>query len=212
MFTWDVTIPNSPRLTALPTAFLDHCGRLEVATSIDEADFLLLHGSEVWYRGDDHEQVPLGNFIEDGYIDANMESILQKCLERKIPCVCANPDVIVQNPNGGVAYMPGKMGMRYREMGGDVRIFGKPQPEHFQACLRTLDLPAHRVCHVGDSLHHDIAGANSAGVASMFVTSGIHLKDFGTCFGELPQTQSLENFIEAEGGIIPTHVVPAFRM
>ena len=30
---------------------------------------------------------------------------------------------------------------------------------------------------VGDSLEHDIAGANKASIASLFITSGIHSKE-----------------------------------
>mmetsp|Transcript_19234 Transcript_19234/g.24785 ORF Transcript_19234/g.24785 Transcript_19234/m.24785 type:complete len:349 (+) Transcript_19234:63-1109(+) len=211
MFTWDVTIPNSPRLTALPSAFLERCG-LSVAKSVDEADFLLLHGSEVWFRGDEAGQVSLGNFINDGSLEENIDPILEECLARNLPCISANPDVIVQNPDGGFAYMPGKIGQRYEAMGGNVRIFGKPEPEHFKACLQTLGLPADRVCHVGDSLHHDIAGANMAGIANIFVTSGIHKKDLGTNFGELPAKDKVDDLIIKEGMIVPTHVIPAFRM
>ena len=210
-FTWDATIPNSPRLTAPPSAFLEKCG-LSLAQSVKEADLLLLHGTEVWFRGDDEEQVSFGNFINTGNLEETIDPILQECLERKIPCVCANPDVVVQNPNGGVAYCPGLIGQRYQSMGGNVKIFGKPQPEHFEACLRTLGLPADRVCHVGDSLHHDIAGANMAGVDSIFVTSGIHKKDLGTSFGEVAEREKIDQLIEEVGGIVPTHVIPAFRL
>ena len=31
-----------------------------------------------------------------------------------------------------------------------------------------------RIAHVGDSLHHDVAGANSAGIDSIFIMGGIH--------------------------------------
>jgi ribonucleotide monophosphatase NagD (HAD superfamily) len=35
------------------------------------------------------------------------------------------------------------------------------------------------VAHVGDSLEHDIVGANAAGIDSIFVIGGIHAKDLG---------------------------------
>lgn len=37
--------------------------------------------------------------------------------------------------------------------GGSCRIFGKPDVEHFKACLRALDVPRSKVAHVGDTLH-----------------------------------------------------------
>jgi len=210
VFSWDTSIPNSPR-TATPQAFLEYCDNLQAAESVEEADFLLLQGSEAWYRGENKDQVLLDNFVNDGNTDGVIKSVLEECLKRGLPCVSANPDVIVQNKDGSLGYMPGKIGLLYKEMGGDVRVFGKPEKEHFLACLRTLGLPADRVCHVGDSLHHDILGANSASVANIFVTSGIHRNDLKTEFGVLPPKEDLDDLVEKEG-IVPTHVVSAFRL
>lgn len=89
--------------------------------------------------------------------------------------------------------------------------FGKPYVPHFEACLRKLDLDKNRVAHVGDSLHHDIVGANAAGIASVFVTSGVHRKDFGSPFGELPTQKVLQEVFQKEG-TFPTHVVPLLKM
>jgi Haloacid dehalogenase-like hydrolase len=50
--TWDASDLNNPRLTATPQRYLEECGNIQVATSIGHADFVLAHGSEVWYRGD----------------------------------------------------------------------------------------------------------------------------------------------------------------
>lgn len=41
--------------------------------------------------------------------------------------------------------------------------FGKPNPRHFHACLKNLGISLKSipgVAHVGDSLEHDIVGAN----------------------------------------------------
>jgi len=232
MFTWDTTIANNPRLTAPPEAFLEQCGNVQVATSVEDADFLLLHGSEVWYQGRDHDEgsdesskvVSLLPYIEEGDF-TNVDPILKACLEAGLPAVCANPDFIVQMPSGdGVAYMPGKIAQRYTDhFGGTCLTFGKPQVEHFLACLRKLGYDQDksgikdlRVAHVGDSLHHDIVGATQAGIPTVFITSGIHKAALGTQFGELPSEEALEQLYETEladhPSIRPTHVVPAFRL
>lgn len=213
MITWDASNPDNPRLTALPEAFLAQCGSVEVASSVEEADFLLLHGSEVWYRGQDEKSQTISPFIEEGNFDT-MDPILEQCLARKLPAVCANPDFIVQTPSGdGVAHMPGKIAARYEEMGGSCHTFGKPSVEHFEACIRELGLEKSRVAHVGDSLHHDITGAFNAGIPNVFVTSGIHKGALGTEFGEMPEAETLEEVMEeAVASIRPTHVVPAFRL
>lgn len=224
MLTWDVSIGNNPRLTATPEAFMEQCGNVQIATSIEQADFLLLHGSEVWYRGNDGDneqlqQESLGNFIETGDFTA-VDPLLQQCVSRGLQAVCANPDLIVQTPAGGIAFMPGQLARRYQELGGYCTIFGKPAVEHFEACVRqlngnnadTTNIPKSRVAHVGDSLHHDILGASRAEIPSIFVTSGIHRHELETAFGILPNTDSLDRLFREEGDIVPTHVVSAFRL
>ena len=114
-------------------------------------------------------------------------------------------------------------------MGGQCKYFGKPHEEHFYACLRELNLDANRVAHVGDSLHHDIAGANAAGISNIFITGGIHSgyfendtkDDDNVDLGLLqedddgsvvvPSRKELELLFEMEDGIVPTHVLPLFR-
>jgi ribonucleotide monophosphatase NagD (HAD superfamily) len=209
-FTWDSSDPKNPRLTALPEHFLERCDGVEVASSVDEADFVLFHGSEVWYRSQDHQD-SLGSFITEGHFEV-VDRILDQCLDRKLPAVCANPDFVVQTPSGGTAYMPGRIASRYEEMGGTCTTFGKPHVEHFQACIDSLGIDKSRVAHVGDSLHHDIAGAAAAGVPNIFVTSGIHAKELGTSFGDLPERDCLESLFEEYDSVEPTHVVPAFRL
>jgi ribonucleotide monophosphatase NagD (HAD superfamily) len=211
-WTWDIYKPDNARLTAPPQAFLDQCGNVEIATTIDEANFLLLHGSEIWYTGGKTpEEATFLDFVESGNMDT-VEPLLRACVNRGLPMVCANPDVVVQTPCGGTAYMPGGLATRYAEMGGTCRIFGKPDVEHFEACLRALDVPRSKVAHVGDSLHHDIAGANAANIPNVLVTSGIHRSGLGTNFGVLPSDDKVTDLCQREGNIFPTHVVSAFRI
>jgi ribonucleotide monophosphatase NagD (HAD superfamily) len=212
LFTWDpFTDPENPRLTVTPDAFLQECGSVEVASSIEDADFVLFHGSEIWYRGNSPKlAVPL-NFINSGDLDTIIRPILQDCIERGLDMVCANPDNVVVKPDRSLAHMPGTMAKAYLDMGGTGRIFGKPQVGHFEACLDQLDIDKDRVAHVGDSLHHDVAGATACGIASVFVTSGIHADALGTLFGETVDENRLKEFLESES-IVPTHVVSAFRL
>ena len=218
MLTWDASDLNNPRLTALPEQFIEQCGSIDVAQSVQEADFLLLHGSEVWYRGPKLEPVSLMPFITQGSLES-INPLLEECSRLGLPMVCANPDNIVRTPDGGDAHMPGKLATRYAQLVDpnvvDCRVFGKPHVEHFQSCLKRLEqahgIAADRVAHVGDSLHHDIGGASSAGIASVWTTSsGIHANDLGLQFGQLPTTQQVLDLLKKEGAVEPTHVLPAF--
>lgn len=203
--TWDGA--SNPTSMA---GFLSQCGNIEIADSVQEADFVLAHGAQVWKRNN-KEDISLGSFMTHGQFDI-IDPILNECIEHNLPMVCANPDFVAQIADGSTAHMPGKIAKRYTEKGGACTSFGKPNKEHFEACLEELGLPRDRVAHVGDSLHHDIAGANAAGITSIFVTGGIHTDDIDSSPAGYPTRDSLETLFRREGDTIPTHVVPMFRL
>lgn len=71
------------------------------------------------------------------------------------------------------------------------------------------------VVAVGDSLPHDILGAQRAGISSVFVAGGVHFEELGVRqgAGDVPGDDACSaaflTHLEGEG--MPTHVVPAFR-
>ena len=231
-----------------PIDFLQCCEtenvQIDIAESVDDADFVLLHGSEVLRRYRSLKSLPQD---KDGILDLNflynqdfsvIDPILTKAVQKKLPMVCANPDLIVTLQGGVVGNMPGQIAQRYEQMGGKVIQFGKPNPRHFISCLRNLKVPAENessVAHVGDSLEHDVAGANAAGIDSVFVLGGIHAQDLGLApttsdeagikiLDDEVQGKCIPNSITksdltlrlqqlfAERGIQPTHVVPSLSL
>lgn len=63
---------------------------------------------------------------------------------------------------------------------------------------------------VGDSLHHDIKGANIAGIQSALITGGIHATELGLVeFGEVAN-QSSVNALTLKYDAYPSYVLPAF--
>jgi ribonucleotide monophosphatase NagD (HAD superfamily) len=233
-WTWDDRRPDNPRVTAPPQLFLERAGpHVQIASSIDEADYLLLHGSEVWNRGMEVPLVPLGTFIETGQCDGDVvDDLLRQCAERRLPMICANPDEQVVTPTGGVAYMPGGLARRFMELCDQEAalssssslppvehyVFGKPDPRQFRTCANVLmgvgttKDDGRRIIHVGDSMHHDIVGATQAGLDTLFITSGIHAPELGVqSFGEaVVDGTALVALYERHGGVRPTHVLPAF--
>mmetsp|Transcript_8906 Transcript_8906/g.18505 ORF Transcript_8906/g.18505 Transcript_8906/m.18505 type:complete len:338 (-) Transcript_8906:1594-2607(-) len=203
-----------------PIKFLELCGDIPLTTDPKEADYVILHGVDVLRGpGEDGEasEISLGDFHTSGSMDDNsdsetitIDSVLQECASRNLPMVCANPDFIMVKPDGSTGYMPGTIVKRYEELGGKCTSFGKPHVPHFEACLRDLDLDKTRVVHVGDSLHHDILGANATGIDSIFVTGGIHRTELGTKLNNVASKKSLEQLFTKHGQT-PTHVVPMFR-
>jgi len=201
--TWEEQSPGSKQ-------FLEQCGsNISLASTVQEADFIIAHGSQVWRKGDG-SVFSLGSFMTNGSLHV-MNPLLEECAKRDLPMVCANPDYVVHLAGGEIAHMPGKVLQRYQDLGAShVYSFGKPDVAHFEACLQDVGLERGKVAHVGDSLHHDVAGANACGVDSIFVTGGVHSKELGPV-GVLPSEAALQQLFDDEGQV-PTHVVPMFRL
>ena len=65
----------------------------------------------------------------------------------------------------------GALAKAFREAGGRVLLYGKPDRPIYDACFAALpDIPRRAVLAVGDSLATDIAGAAAAGLDSVLVT------------------------------------------
>jgi HAD superfamily hydrolase (TIGR01459 family) len=120
---------------------------------------------------------------------SEFEPVLQACARHQLPMICANPDMVVIR--GGVRVLcAGALAERYRELGGDVRSLGKPDPAIYLPVLERLDLPPDRVLAVGDALHTDIAGAAGVDIAACWVLSGIHGANLRTVDGGFDTAQA----------------------
>jgi HAD superfamily hydrolase (TIGR01459 family) len=159
--------------------------------TIDEAEFILNTGADY------------GDTVD------KYETLLQRALERRLPMICANPDLEVIM-HGRREICAGALAARYEALGGAVRYHGKPHPSVYGACFEILGgLPRARICAVGDSLRTDIAGAAAAGIDSILVTGGIHAEALGVSPGE-PATLERVNALCRSVGVQPQAVVPGF--
>jgi HAD superfamily hydrolase (TIGR01459 family) len=128
--------------------------------SVDQADFILCAGTDSqdmsWYQP---------------YLD--------QAIARDLPMVVSNPDLFAVDVDGSLKICPGSVAKIYEGMGGKVRWHGKPTAEIYQYSLNLLDNKGAglRAIGIGDSLHHDIKGAENNGCDSLFITSGIHKED-----------------------------------
>ena len=67
----------------------------------------------------------------------------------------------------------GEIAKRYQDhFNGSVDYFGKPYSAIYQACLSKVD-ESKRILAIGDSIEHDIVGANNMGIDSLLVKSGV---------------------------------------
>ncbi len=168
---------------------------LEFLDSADAAQFILNTGPAGW----------------DDTID-DYAPLLRRCLARRLPMVCANPDLVVMH-GAKLALCAGALAQWYEEEGGHVRWHGKPYRSVYDTCLALLGLADRsRILAVGDSLRTDIPGAAAAGIDSLFVAGGIHAEEFGIegATGKEPDRSRIEAALTV-GGHHPVAVAPHFR-
>ncbi len=165
---------------------------IEVVSRPAQADFVLNTGP------DDHKNPSDMN---------EFEADLQECAEHKLKMICANPDLVVIR--GGVRVLcAGSLALRYRELGGDVRSLGKPEPAVYQPVLQQMGLPPDRVLAVGDSLRTDIAGAAGVGIDACWVLDGIHGAALSDGAGGFDPVKI--DAAAAEAGLSPVASLPRF--
>ncbi|MEO1067410.1 MAG: HAD hydrolase-like protein [Pseudomonadota bacterium] len=114
-------------------------------------------------------------------------------LNRDLPLVCANPDIVVERGDR-LVYCGGALAEKYREMGGTTIYLGKPHAPIYEAALSVgaelfgSALQKDRVLAIGDGVMTDVKGANDAGLDCLFVTGGIHSAENGPLADPTPQT------------------------
>lgn len=138
---------------------------------------------------------------------AGWMGLLRAARKRDLPLICGNPDLHRPRAGGGVQEAPGLVARAYEQLGGLVRYHGKPEPRIYRNCLRRLNLDPGRVAAIGDSLAHDIAGAQAAGLDSVFIAGGIHRQDLVWDGPARPNRQCCLDLF-ARVGRTPTYALP----
>jgi HAD superfamily hydrolase (TIGR01459 family) len=144
------------------------------------------------HRGLDASLAPLEEadyIVCTGLYDDETESaedyrgMMLQARERKLPLVCANPDIVVERGDR-LIYCAGAIAELYRELGGEVIFYGKPhRPIYERAMALAGERQGHKierkkVLAIGDSVRTDLTGAREFGIDCLFVTRGIHSEEF----------------------------------
>ncbi len=161
---------------------LDDCGLID--SDLEEASFILCSGVD---RGN------LKNYLDD----------LKTARQRNLELVVSNPDLVAMTPDGSLKTCPGAIAKAYQEMGGSVHWHGKPQHDIYKMCEQLVGGWDNAIA-VGDSLEHDIAGANNAAISSLFISSGIHAT-------EISDPQSIAALSD-KFAVQPSHCVDWFKV
>jgi len=124
-------------------------------TSLDKCDFILCTGL----------------FDDEDKSLIYYENLLKKYISLKM--VCTNPDLIVHR-GLKTEYCAGSLAAIFEKLGGEIVYFGKPYPEIYNFCVKKNET----VLAIGDNIRTDIRGANIMKFDSLFITNGIHKKEF----------------------------------
>lgn len=123
-----------------------------------------------------------GLFDDTSETPADYAAFLGQFKALGLTMICANPDIKVERGNQ-VIYCGGALAEAYGEIGGDVRLAGKPHAPIYEmafeklAGLRGRAVSKARVLAIGDGVKTDIAGAIGAGVRAIYVASRVHMGD-----------------------------------
>ncbi|KAJ0972243.1 hypothetical protein J5N97_020202 [Dioscorea zingiberensis] len=173
---------------------------LQVVRNVEDADFVLAHGTEAL-------GLPSGDPLPMNLDE--LEHILEHCAIRKLPMIVANPDYVTVEARA-LRVMPGTLAAKYEELGGEVKWMGKPDKVIYKSAMAMAAVDACDCITVGDSLHHDIRGANTAGIESVFITGGIHATELGLgSFGEVADSDAVHALVHKHDAH-PSYVLPAF--
>jgi HAD superfamily hydrolase (TIGR01459 family) len=120
-----------------------------------------------------------------GFFDDTVETpddyrdMLARFRERKLPMICANPDIVVERGDQ-LVWCAGALARDYEAIGGEVVYAGKPYAPIYDLALgraegiRGEPVSRDRVLAIGDGVRTDLVGAVRQNFDCLFVAEGIH--------------------------------------
>ena len=149
-----------------------------------ERDLPLLDGLDVERVSEAEAQsvVCTGFFDDETETPEDYTEMLKGFIARNVPMICANPDLVVER---GERIIPcaGAMAAYYEQLGGEVRIAGKPHAPIYEACLAAAKevrgaFAKDRVLAIGDGMPTDVKGAIASGLNLLYISGGIHVAEY----------------------------------
>lgn len=233
-----VLITNSPRRRADVVAQMNAIGVPpsaydRVVTSGDVTRDLIAEGPrKVFHIGADRdltlydgldvelvEEFEASGIVCTGLFDDEVEKpddyteLLQRLRARNLPFICANPDIVVERGER-IIWCAGALARDYAQLGGRTLIAGKPYAPIYKVAMNEvadiLGRPVERgeVLAIGDGMLTDVKGAADNGFDVLYVSGGIHARDYGDA--SRPDPARLSAFLEKHG-YRPVAVIPKLR-
>ncbi len=167
-------------------------------------------GAELTEEQEAQAIVCTGLFDDEHETPDDYAEVLQRLRSRNLPFICANPDIVVERGTRMI-WCAGAIARAYGLLGGRTLVAGKPHAPIYELALREaaeltgqpIDLK--RVLAIGDGLLTDVKGAINEGLDLLYVSSGIHAKEYGV-HGK-PDVEQLQNWLKGHG-VLPVATMP----
>tara|TARA_Y100000590_G_scaffold393232_1_gene471314 strand:+ start:254 stop:1075 length:822 start_codon:yes stop_codon:yes gene_type:complete len=138
----------------------DYCEGLKIIEekNIKKSDFILNLGLNEGENVNKYKQIL--------YMGSKMSLLM----------VCVNPDLkVIRGKKKEIC--AGALAMKYEELGGKVKYFGKPYLSIYKRTMKKTKIKnKNKILAIGDSIRTDILGANNFQIDSALVLSGIEKK------------------------------------
>jgi HAD superfamily hydrolase (TIGR01459 family) len=139
--------------------------------------------------------------------------LLARLRARNLPFTCANPDIMVERGEKMI-WCAGALARDYAQLGGRTVIAGKPHAPIYAAALKAAgdalgrEVGKEEVLAIGDGMLTDIKGASDNGIDALYITGGIHARDYG--HPDEPEPEKLLEFLDRHG-FHPVAMMPKLR-
>ncbi|WP_269931645.1 TIGR01459 family HAD-type hydrolase [Aminobacter sp. HY435] len=154
-----------------------------------------------------------GLFDDETETPADYAEMLRRLRARNLPFICANPDIVVERGHEMI-WCAGALARDYGLLGGRTLVSGKPHRPIYEAALAAAsEVLGHDVARadalaIGDGMFTDVKGAADNGIDVLYVSGGIHARDYGEAHA--PDPHRLAAFLEKHG-YSPVATIPRLR-
>jgi HAD superfamily hydrolase (TIGR01450 family) len=165
------------------------------------------------------EEFEANSVVCTGLVDDEIETpddyaeMLRRIRARNLPMICANPDIVVERGDR-IVWCGGALARDYALLGGRTLVAGKPHAPIYAAALKAAGAVLGREVRredalaIGDGMLTDIKGASDNGIDALYVSGGIHAKDYG--HPDEPEPEKLQAFLDRHG-FTPVAMMPKLR-
>lgn len=111
-------------------------------------------------------------FTEQGEDTSQFDAIFHQAMALNLPMIVANPDIYAIQGDM-IRCTAGFYGERYKRMGGEVIVYGKPDKAFYDWVLSAFPaVDKQRTLMIGDTLETDALGAKNAHIDMLLVLTG----------------------------------------